>query len=51
MDKFTEFDITNSDNWIFVSNTNQSKSISINKNNQIEKQIKPTAIPLTLGGG
>lgn len=32
----SEFDITNSDNWIFVSNTNQSKSISINENNQIE---------------
>ena len=28
----SEFDITNSDNWIFVSNTNQSKSISINGN-------------------
>ena len=36
MDKFTKFDITNSDNWIFVSNTNQSKSISINGNKQIE---------------
>ena len=32
----SEFDITNSDNWIFVSNTNQSKSISINGNKQIE---------------
>lgn len=32
----SEFDIANSDNWIFVSNTNQSKSISINENNQIE---------------
>ena len=32
----SEFDITNSDNWIFVSNTNQSKSISINENSQIE---------------
>ena len=32
----SEFDIANSDNWIFVSNTNQSKSISINENSQIE---------------
>lgn len=32
----SEFDITNSGNWIFVSNTNQSKSISINGNKQIE---------------
>lgn len=32
----SEFDIANSDNWIFVSNTNQSKSISINGSKQIE---------------